>query len=319
MEIKETIMIRYGAIVLYALLIGLTGCEEEYIPVSPGEVDDLVVEGYIEAGESPLPTYVILTRAIPFFSDFGVDEFENLYVRGATVEFVVAGGQRYPLTQVCWEDLDPALKEVVAAQLGLSSGELPFNLCVYVDIAQAIEPEPGKRYDLEVRYEEKELRASTLIPHHVPLDSLWFLPPRGEPNDTMAELWCRITDPADEANYYRYLTGVNGGRLIAGFSTVTDDAFFDGQSFDFPLSKSEDPNEDVDPDLFGLFQRGDTVRLKWCNIDEEHYYFWSTLETSRTRQGPFSSYVRIASNVEGGLGIWGGYSVSYYDLVVPPN
>ncbi|MEL6924369.1 MAG: DUF4249 family protein [Bacteroidota bacterium] len=53
-----------------------------------------------------------------------------------------------------------------------------------------------------------------------------------------------------------------------------------------------------------------------ANIDAAHFDFWSTLEFNAVNQGPFSAYTRIASNVEGGLGIWGGYSVSFYTVVV---
>lgn len=300
------------------MVFGLFACEEEYTPDNVGEIDDIVVEGYIEAGPEARPVFVLLTKALPFFSELAPSDFGGLYVKGAEVTVTDDLGRKVRLSEICWEDLDPLFRELVAQELGLPSADIAFDLCAYVDAAGEIEAREGGSYQLDINAEGKDLRALTTIPPHIPLDSLWFEVPRGEPNDTMAELWCTITDPALQKNYYRYLTATNGGRLIAGFQTVTDDAFFDGMSFDFPLTKSEDPNDDLDPAVFGLFRRGDTARIKWLNLDEAHYNFWLTLETARSRQGPFSSYVRIASNVQGGLGIWGGYSVSYYDLVVPP-
>ena len=48
----------------------------------------------------------------------------------------------------------------------------------------------------------------------------------------------------------------------------------------------------------------------------EVYRNWNTLEFSNANQGPFASYTRLESNINGGLGIWGGLSVSYYTRVV---
>lgn len=301
------------------ILLGMVSCEEEYLPIPPEAIDDIVVEGYIEAGEDARPVFVFLTRALPFFSELDINGFGDLYVKGAMVSVTDDNSNEVFLTEICWSDLSDELKAIIAQQIGLPAGVVPFDLCAYVDLNGEVDAREGGTYTLNIDVDGNSLSAITTVPEHVPLDSLWFEPPRGEPNDSMAELWCKIIDPAGVSNYYRYLTATDGGPLIAGFATVTDDAFFDGKSFDFPLTKSEDPQEDIEPANFGLFKRGTSARIKWCNIDEQHFYFWNTLETSRSRQGPFSSYVRIASNIEGGLGIWGGYSVSYYDLVVPPK
>jgi hypothetical protein len=97
---------------------------------------------------------------------------------------------------------------------------------------------------------------------------------------------------------------------------VVEDLFFDGKMFEFQLLNPRTTRADVDPDEFGLYFVGDTISIKWCTIDEAHFDFWNTLEFSSANQGPFSSYTRLESNIEGGLGIWGGYSVSYYTLPV---
>ena len=51
--------------------------------------------------------------------------------------------------------------------------------------------------------------------------------------------------------------------------------------------------------------------------DEAHFDFWNTRDFSANSAGPFSSYTRIKGNVDGALGIWGGYSVDSYRLFVP--
>ena len=102
---------------------------------------------------------------------------------------------------------------------------------------------------------------------------------------------------------------------MAPFSSVIDDRFFDGKEFEFPLTKAEPLNEDIDPAEYGYFAVGDTVTLKWSTIDQEHFDFWNTLEFNRVNQGPFSSYTKVDFNIEGGIGIWGGYSSSFYKMV----
>ena len=119
-----------------------------------------------------------------------------------------------------------------------------------------------------------------------------------------------------EKDYYRYFTATNERALSAPFNSIIDDGFFNGLSFEFPLPESEAPSQDFDFDTFGFYNIGDEVQIKWCTVDEAHFNFWNTLEFNRQNQGPFSSYTLIATNIEGGIGIWGGYSVSFYNLVV---
>jgi hypothetical protein len=105
--------------------------------------------------------------------------------------------------------------------------------------------------------------------------------------------------------------------LIASLGSVVNDELFDGQTFEFPLAKAEPRAMDFDPTSLGLFRRGTETTIKWITIDESQFQFGNTLEFSLANQGPFSSCTRVTSNVEGGLGIWGGISATYYELLVP--
>jgi len=125
-----------------------------------------------------------------------------------------------------------------------------------------------------------------------------------------------VDDPIGE-DYYRYETSLNDRGLIAQFQSTTNDAFFDGQEFEFPLNRAEYPEDDTEFNDFGLYPRGDTVLIKWMNIDREHFDFWNTRDFSANSGGPFANYTRIDGNLEGALGIWGGYSISQYVLPIP--
>ncbi len=297
------------------IIILLSSCEETFIPDNAEFIEEIVVEGFVEVSNQELPVYVILTKSFPFFEVINSDQINNLFVTGADVK-VSDGDKTITLQEICLDQLSDEIKEELGTQFGFDLDSTELNFCIYLDIFNQVTKEIGRSYDLVINFEGQELTATTTIPEHVTLDSFYFKEPPGTPNDTLAELWTRIADPPNETNYYRYFTGENDGPLEIPFQSVTDDVFFDGQSFDFPLNKAES-GDDFDFSTFGLFTRGDSITVKWSNLDKEHYEFWSTLEFSRANQGPFSSYTRVKSNINGGLGIWGGISASYYGLWVP--
>ncbi len=300
---------------LFLLSVLALSCEREFIPDIPLEEPQLVVEGYIEAGDRALPPYVFLTRSIPFFQELDSAQFDNLFVSGAEI-YVRESDREIQLTEVCFADLTPEQRELARAFLGINPDEAGLNFCVYLDPTFQFLGEVGKTYELEVRAEGKVLRAQTTIANPVSLDSLRFKQPPGDPSDTLRELEVLIRDPASEANFYRYFTQINSEPLRAPFASVFDDALINGKEFRFPLPKAEAPDADFDPETFGLYRLGDTLLVKWCTLDEAHFNFWNTLEFNQANQGPFSSYTLVEDNVEGGLGVWGGYAARYYNLIV---
>ncbi len=306
-----------GGIACLALF--LFACEQEFTPPIVTDPADIVVEGYIEAGENATPPYIILTRSFPFFREIDQNQLNDSFVHDAEVK-VSDGSNEVRLTEFCLAELTPEQRVLAGELLGLEVDSIGFNFCIYIDISGTLTGEAGKTYDLEINVEGKTLRSSTYIPIHVPLTRLEFEVPPGEPNDSLMQLRASINDPAGVTNYYRYQTGRNGGalRYPAGGSVV-DDRLFDGQTLEFPLTEAEPDGQDFDFATYGLYQRGDTISIKWITIDEDHFNFINTLEFATVNQGPFSNYTRIDHNIEGGLGIWGGLSASYYNLIVPEN
>lgn len=297
-------------------IISLGGCIEDYVPNFEETKQELVVEGFIEAGEDTTPAYVLITNSIPFLSTIDLSTFDDLFVNGAKVS-VNDGTKLVEFTELCLADLPPAIKELAAQVLGFDPDVTSLNICAYVDILDQLDRRIGGKYDLTIETGETIVTASTTIPTFIPLTKLRWDDPPGTPSDTLARLWVTIADNEDEDNYYRFFTEENNTGLVIPFSSVTDDAFFDGQNIEFPLNKAERRDGDFDPNSFGLYNRGDSIRIKWMNIDEAHFDFWNTLEFSRNNTGPFGSFNRVTSNVHGALGVWGGYAVGYYEDVVP--
>lgn len=296
------------------VLCTVVACAEPYTPDT--SIDQpIVVEGYVEAGSGSMITYVLLTRSLPFISELSPDGFEELFIHDALV-VVDDGDQEIILNELCYDDLPPALQMELAASLGLDPADVVFNVCAYIDVADQLRREVGRQYDLSIRVEDKLISASTTIPDYVPLYDFRFDDPPGEPSDTYAQLYVTIDDPADIKNFYRYKTAERDEPLVTPFSSVVNDVVYDGQSFEFPLSKAEPADTDATFEEFGLFTRGDSITVKWMCIDEAHFDFWNTRDFSANSAGPFSSYTRIQGNVQGALGIWGGYSVDNYRLKV---
>ena len=301
------------------LMLVLTSCEEPFIPDTNPEDQKYVIEGFVEEGNEPTPPYVIVTRSIPFISKVDQSTFEQLFVSDAEVS-VNDGSKEVQLIKLCTNDenIPIFVKEAVAAFLGIDSiGNGP-NICIYIDIFGMVDVKEGGKYDLSVKIGDYKITASTTIPQGVPLyDFRWDDPP-GEPSDSLARLWVKINDPIGH-NYYRYQTGVGERGFIAPFQSVTNDVLFEGQEFEFPLNKAEYPEDEVDFNNFGLYPRGDSIQVKWMTIDSAHFTFWNTRDFAASSGGPFSSYTRIAGNVNGALGVWGGYASRVYRTYCPPR
>ncbi len=302
----------------FALLISVSflACEEEYIPDTKLQEQEVVVEGYVEVGSNSNPTFVLLTKSIPFISTIEPDKFTELFLRGATVT-VNDGDKTVTLTELCLSDIPEELKAQVYEVLGFAPDSNAVDICLYVDILGQLTRDYGRKYDLKVLIEDKVITASTTIPQFVPLDSLKWEDTPGKSSDTLAQLLVTINDPVGVKNYYRYQTATEGNGFIAPFTSVIDGEIFDGKRFDVPLQKAQRRGGDFDPESFGLYLRGDTVTIKWSTLDKAHFDFWNTRDFSANSGGPFSSYTRIATNVKGGLGIWGGYATEQYKEVVP--
>ena len=298
---------------LVFLLLLLSACEERFQPDLSNTPSQLVIEGHIEVAENPLPPYVILTRTVPFFSTISANTIEKLFVHNALVQ-VSDGVQTISLEEVCWENLPDELRTLVIETLP-EIEDININYCVYTDLSFSFLGEVGKTYSLYVETGEEVATANTTISTHAPLDSIYFVTAPGGFGDSLLEMRVKLSDPLLSQEYYRYFTSTNNGLFYAGFNSVFNDKLFEGQTVEFPLSKGEPRFREDDAEVFGLFYPGDEVTLRWTNIDEPHYDFWNTLEFNKVNQGPFGSYTQIQSNIEGGLGIWGGYAASHYRVV----
>ncbi len=310
---------RNSFFVLLTILL-LVSCESPFEPDRDFYEPQIVVEGYVEAGSGTLPAYVILTQTIPFTASIDGQAFGDLFIKDAEVS-VFDGNKTVQFTALCLQDLPDDIRKAAGEVLGINTDSLTADICLYIDITDQLTREIGRNYDLTIKAQGQLLTATTTLPNAVELFDFNWVEPAGIQVDTMAELRVRIKDPGDETNYYRYMTATEKDRqfLPSLFGSVIDDVIFNGQEFEIPLQRAQRRNGDFNPDTFGMYVRGDSAYIKWCTIDKAHFDFWNTRDNAAANTGSFSSYTRVTSNINGGLGIWGGYTVRHYRLYCPPK
>jgi hypothetical protein len=303
---------KQGAIFLSVTIIMLLqACTKDIdIDVPAGE-EKIVVEGFIETGQPPI---VILTRNKPYFGTNNFSGLSDLIVKNALVT-VTANGTPYTLMEICTTNLPDSLLALVAAITGVDSATLAtVDYCLYTTFNTAVWGVEGTRYDLKVEAEGKILTSSTVIPNGVALDSIWYK--HEEPHTDRGFCWARLDDPDTLGNAYRWFAMRKGKDygFLAPFGSAFEDKFINGQSFEFAAVRAHAPDDDLPENdgYYAYFRTGDTIIVKFATIDMPHYQFWRTYETQLVSNGnPFAAPALIKSNINGGLGVWGGYAVRY--------
>ncbi|MBL8000929.1 MAG: DUF4249 domain-containing protein [Flavobacteriales bacterium] len=313
---------------LAALAVLLSSCEKEITVDLPETEPKLVVEGTIEVGGPPI---VILTRTQSYFAPTDLNSIAAIFVKGAVV--VVSDGiTTDTLDQVCSSQIPDSLIDEAAAATGLDPDLLASaDICVYTDLGNQLIGVEGRTYSLYVAADDKVCTSVTSIPHAVALDSTWFRLAQDEPDDdTLGFIWATLSDPDTMGNAYRwYAKRINDGSdgedkddsFIAPFFSVFEDRYVNGLTFDFSYNRGDDPyaEEDEDDAENGYFKVGDTVVVRFASIGLKEYQFYNSWYNNVASQGDlFSNPANARSNVDGGLGVWAGYSYAYDTVVCQP-
>lgn len=279
-----------------------TSCEKA-ISFTPREATrSVVIEATIENAQPPT---VILSHSLGYFSQISPDTLANSFIHGA--EVYMSNGilthrlKEYPL---------PAGNGYTLYYYSLDSASL----------ATAFLGQFNTRYTLEVKVDGKAYTAATTIPALTKvIQSLWWQPAPNNPDSNKVVLMSRTYDPPGLGNYIRYFTRSNSEPFYPGLTSVFDDQIVDGTTYDIQVEHGVNRNEKIDLEDYAFFYRGDTVTVKLCNIDKATFDFWRTMEYNYTSIGnPFSTPVKVLSNVKGGaLGYFGGYAAQYTTLIIP--
>jgi hypothetical protein len=243
----------------------------------------LTVDASIENNEQPV---VVLTKSLNYFSKVSAHKLRryDITIPGANVPF-------------SYYSSDPSSPTTII------TGEL------------------GKAYSLRIVWQGKEYTSTTTIPLLTKvIDSLWYARPPNTPDTSRRMVVkAKVTDPPGFGNYIRYFTKVNSDPFLPGLNSVFDDALVNNSTYTVDVDKGVDRNTDIDFDNYGFFAKGDTVTIKFSNIDKATFDFWRTAEFSYQSIGnPFSSPTKILGNISNGaLGYFGGYANQFKTLVIP--
>jgi len=284
-------------------IIIFTGCEKDINLSINNKNPLLVVDASIENGQPPV---VALSSSLNYFSTISPADLIASFVHGAQVTIsdgsTTATLKEYSLT-------DTSGYSVYYYTLD-SSGTAGF-------ITGAV----NKQYTLTIKAGDATYTSTTTIPPIAKtLDSLWWKKAPNTDSANRCVLFGRFTDPKGLGNYIRYFTKTNSQRYLPGRTSVFDDQFTDGSTYDLQFDAGFDKNT-IDPDRadMGYAHRGDTVTVKFCNISKATYDFWRTWEFSyQSYDNPFSSPVKVMGNISNGaLGAFSGYAAEYKTIVIP--
>jgi len=289
-------------LVVMALGAMLTSCEKT-INFRPDNSEPLIViEATIENDQAPV---VILSQSLNYFSQITPDLLANSFVRKA--EITISNGSK-----------THRLKEY---SVPIGNGYAYYYYSTdSSNLSTAFVGEFGKGYSLSVKVNEREYTATTTIPYLTKkIDSLWWEPAPNHPNPVKVVLMGRFVDPPGLGNYTRYFTQVDGLLFYPGLTSVNDDQLTDGKTYNFQIEKGVDRNNGINLQEYTFFDHGDSVVVKYCNIDKATFDFWRTMEYSYSNIGnPFAAPNKVISNINGGgLGYFGGYAAQYKSYKIP--
>lgn len=267
-------------------LILLASCDDDNSSFS--HTPEIVVEGWIENGGFPV---VILTETVSLTQ--GNQFFEKKVIRWAKV--TISDGE----------------KSVV-----LTGGYDARYYPPYTYTTTYMRGETGKKYTLEVKYNDYLATAETTIPSVATVDSVIASPCTD--SNTLYQIKAYVNDNPEEKNYYRVFSQVLRKETcyFASIPGTIDDAVTGNRNpIEIPVYKGM---RDTEKEKYSpFFTIGDEVMVKIAQIDSVSYNFWIDYEnavSSISNNMLFPSTKNLRSNISGGKGYWCGYGASIHKV-----
>ena len=318
---------RYHLVLIFGLV--LVSCQEEITLKLPQSENTLVVEGAIEPG---FPPYVMLTKNQGYFDEIDINTYNELFVNNAdTVKvwyFNEIGEKKTKILEsiTALDSFPPIYTDLNYDWSGNSNYEFS---------------QENRTYYLEIKWNNQTITAETFIPESTPLDCLWVEQRENASKEYKFDIRAVYSDPANKQNYlfskskrlqhYTFneenCTTKNKPDFPLKIIDAGADVLVNGTSFEFYFGR---PNEGGFPtgayntnhekeclDGTILERDHDIVLIKFCQIDEPSLKFWRGLiRQAGTNGNPFAEPLNLVSNINGGLGIWTGYSPVYYKVPI---
>ena len=330
----------YLKIIFIAIIC--SSCQDEINLQLPNSERKIVVEGSIEPG---YPPYVILTTNEGYFDQIPEDYPSNIYIEDADsviVWYYSPSGEK--ITKI----LERISVNTLQFILGIDSIPPIYTVNDYNFFSSNENPyefsQEERTYYLKVVWNNQIVTAETTIPKSTPLDCLWVEKNESAKRDYKCDIRAIYSDPADRENNLliksRRIQNYERNRkdtLICDTINYPDfplklvdsgsDILINGETFEtyFPRPKESGfPTGTYNSAHYEICENGDTlafkndiVIIKFCQIDKESMKFWRGLTRQSGNNGnPFAEPLNLVSNINGGLGIWTGYSPVYYKVPI---
>ena len=295
---------------IFILIVILHGsCTKEVEITIPNNGTQFVVNGYIENGK---PATILLTRSLSYFAPQNYDNIFSSFIEGATIQIISETGETEILNYV---------------------GPQYHDTWMYNYIGNSIIGEEGQTYRIRINKGDTLLTSIASIPNIAGLnkDSLRFL---YRPFDsTYCYLYGFYQDPDTIGNSNRIFTRTNQDPLFAPNLDQNgnyNDEYVNGDGLGFPMYKGRgfwqdwDYGEDweevdgVCGPTIGFWCIGDSVELKMSSVNRAYWDFWNSIQYNNPG-GPFGNPSDVISNINGGLGVWGGVSSEKINLIADPS
>ena len=275
-------MTRHIYLYLFSVLLIITSC----IRQSPSQ-DQLVIEGWIENGESPI--VFVTTSVTNTFSEQTLNDFISHIAFNAKVT-VTHQGITYNLT--------PHITD-------------KYLLGMYYTNT-SLKGETGGTYLLQVDWNDMHATGITTIPEPGMLDSIYVEP--SADSDTLYSIKVHVVPTPGKNRYYKFFSKETGrdSTYIASLGSLYDSELVRMDEMIYINRGISNPLVEPDP----YYHIGDTVYIKMASIGADSYEYWSKYNEAQL----FSSVVilpysnKLKGNLEGALGYWSGYGITRYKV-----
>ncbi len=293
--------------ILYILpLLGLFACDlQKQVDLNLPEYEPkLVVESYLRPGQ---PFVVTLLESTPFFDDVQVQYVED-------AEVVIRYGNKVetlaPLEISLNSVLPPGL--IDTALLRLLKPILGDRVYFYASF-NTVPEDFTNEFQLEINTPDgRTLSARTMIPAPTQIteNEVKF------DEDSLALVLTKVKDDPNQVNFYRRLMErVRIDTLIENGDTTTSSRIRTVQ--DFIVDDEVTNGQLLTFGTFYDYSLGDTLISTFYSITRDYYKFIETREAAIIASfSPFAPPTVVHTNIEGGIGIFTGFTFDQKVVVI---
>lgn len=284
-------------LILSLSMLILASCEKEITVDLPPAKPFLVVEASINQ-QFPNLNYVYLSRSVDYFNpDLSLNGVRNALVY--IIPGTIVGGD------TIWND-SARIQMVDINTIPGVDLLLPGFSGIYFNLF--IQPQVGVPYKLEITTTDNErVVGYTSIPKVIEIDTVfWRQEFDTQEGDTDMYVTFEFTD-GPEQNNYRLAIQNGFNPYLLGWGSASQFRTFDDVFL----------NDGVRPySFFRPFDFGDTLSLYLTSIGRKEYLFWESFSRAANNGGPFATPISVKSNIEGGIGSFTGYGVSFRSVII---